>query len=179
MVTIIISKFHFFQVQRKLFLRYTVKFYQSLLGITPKTFKPVNIYFSGDKFLSMIHSKMPVTAEHQRIIASEFVSINNRTSANSFNSHLQQRPCRYIFDNLDLNNPISLVNAKYRHFRGSSASTFTLASAAKIGFVNFYLTAEKLLYIMRRCKSISLRRCKTLLAKAIFLLSTLVFIIFA
>ena len=152
MITIIISKLHFFQVQRKLFLRYAVKFYQSLFGITPKTFEPVNIHFAGDKFLSMIDSQMSVTTEHQGIIASEFVGINNRTTTNSFDSHIQQRPCRYIFDNLDLNNPISLINAKYRYFTGSTASTLTLASAAKIGLIKLYFTSEKLLAIMSRCK---------------------------
>jgi len=152
MVTIIISKFHLFQVQRKLFLRYAVKFYQSLFGVTPKTFKAIYVHSSCDKLLSMIDPKMSVTAEHQSVVAFESISVNNRTSTNSFDSHIQQRPCRYVFYNFYLNYPISLVNAKYRHLRGSTTSTLALASAAKIGFINFYLTAKKLLGIMSRSK---------------------------
>ena len=152
MIKIIISKFHFFQVQRKLFLRYAVKFYQSLFGVTPKTFKPVNVHFSSYKLLTVINSKMPVAAEHQSVIASESVSVNNRTPADSFDSHIQQRPGRYIFDNFYINYAISLVDAKYRHFRGSTASTLTLASAAKIGLIKFYFSAKKFLSIMSRCE---------------------------
>ena len=63
MVMIIISKFHFFQVQKKLFLRYAMELGQTLFGVTPKSFQAVDIHFTAGKSLAMIHSQMTIPCQ--------------------------------------------------------------------------------------------------------------------
>lgn len=150
MVPIIISKFHFFQVQRKLFFRYAMELGQTLFGITPKSFQTVNIDFTAGKSLAMIHSQMAIPATHQGVITPELVRVNNRATPDSSDRHLQQTAGRDIVDDLHSDYAISLQNAKYRHFTGRSAAAFTLASAAKVAFIQFNLTAHKVLSVLRR-----------------------------
>ena len=148
----IISEFHFFQVQRKLFLRDAMKLGQPLLGITPESFQAVDIHFAAGKPLAVIYPQMSIPAAHQRIITPELIGINNRSASYHPNRHLQQSTNRDIFDDFHTHYAVSLQNAKHRHFTDGSATPLALASAAKVALVQFNLTIHKILGILRRNK---------------------------
>ena len=112
-------------------------FDQSLFGIAPEAFKAVDVHFATWKPFFMIDFQVPVTAAHQRVIASEFIGINDRPSAYGFNGEVEQGIGRDIFNHFDLYNPITLQNAEYRDFVEGPTATFAFASATKIGFVQF------------------------------------------
>ena len=144
----IISKFHFFKIQREFFFRDTMKFYKSLFSITPETFQTIDIHFTRGKSSLMVNFKMPVATKHKGIVTSKFISIYNRTTSNSLYSHLKDRLCRYIFNNLYLNFTFALKYPKNRDFIKSTSASFTLSSVIKNSLVKFYFTAKKLLGIM-------------------------------
>ena len=152
MLTVIKSKLHFLQIKGKLFLRYAVKFHQALFGITPKAFQAVNINLTAGKAFAMINTHMPIAAKHQGIITLKSVGVNKRTSPNSLNRHMQKRAGGNILDRFDLDHTVSLINAKYRHFRSCSTTAFAFASAAKIRFIKLYFTGEKLLTALGCCQ---------------------------
>ncbi len=126
----IISEFHFFQVQRKLFLRDAMELGQPLFGITPESFQAINVHLAAGKSFPVIHPQMPIPAAHQGIIAVKLVRIDDRSSPHHAKGHLQQPAGRDVFDHVYPNHAVSLQNAEYRHFTGGSTTSFALASAA-------------------------------------------------
>lgn len=91
----------------------------------------------------MIDSQIPIAAEHQRIIASEFIGIDNRASSDRFNRHLQQTLGRDIPDPFHLDDPISFQNPKNRRLPGGSTAPFALAFVSEIGFIQFDLARHE------------------------------------
>jgi len=110
---------------------------QSLFGIAPKTFKAINIDFPSRKSLGMINFQMPVSTEHERIIASKFIGIHNAPSSNSLNCKVQNRICGYIFQNVHLHDTISFQYSKHRDLISRTASSGTFSFSSKICFINF------------------------------------------
>ena len=84
----------------------------------------------------MVDFQMPISTAHQRIVASEFVGINNRAAADGFNCQIQQCSSADIFNHLDFNSAVSFQDTEYRYFVGSSTATLAFAFAAKIGFID-------------------------------------------
>lgn len=142
-MSIIIPKFHFFQVQRKSLSGDSMKFNKPLFSITPKSLKTININLTRGESLPMINLNMPVSAKHKGIIASEFISIHNRTSPYSLNSHVKQRGSSYILNNLNLDYPISLKNAKYRDFISCPSASFALSPSSKVALICLNLSTKK------------------------------------
>lgn len=65
-------------------------FYKSFFGVTPEYFESVDINFTGGEFSFMIDVQMPIATEHQRIIASKFIRINNSPSSYGLNRQGKQ-----------------------------------------------------------------------------------------
>lgn len=91
-------------------------FNQSLFGVRPKTFQAININFSQSKTLTMVDPQMPISTKHQGIIASEFIRIDNTSSSDQFNGHVQKGFGSYVWNHIDFNHAITLQNAENRHF---------------------------------------------------------------
>src|SRR5574341_2117385 len=90
-ISIIISKFHFFQVEREVFFRYPMKLNQSFFRITPEVFQTVNAHLTGCKHFAMVYPQMSLTTKHQRIIAFTGVRVNKRAASYRFNSQIKER----------------------------------------------------------------------------------------
>jgi hypothetical protein len=117
---------------------------EPFLGVTPETFQSVDVYLSvGEPFL-MVDLQVPVSATHQSVIASEFISIDNRTSSYCLEGQLQQSLCPDVLDDFDTHNAISFENTEYRHFIGSPSASFSFSSATEVGFIQFDLSAEQI-----------------------------------
>jgi hypothetical protein len=69
----------------------------------------------------MVDFQMPISTAHQRIIASEFIGINNQTAAYGFDGEIK--------------------------LRGSTTAAFAFSFAAKIGFIDLNFAIQKLLVI--------------------------------
>ena len=120
-----------------------MEFDQSLLGKTPKSFEAVNIHLARREALPMIDTKMTIATEHKGIIAPELIGINDRAATDRFDRHAEQGLSCNVFDDFDLDRPVSLQNAENRHFSGCPTAALPLATTTKIALVQFNLTPEE------------------------------------
>ena len=142
--SMIIPEFHFLEIEREFLGRDAVKLDQALFGEGPEAFQSIDVNFSARVSFFMVDSQVAIAAEHQRVIAAEFISIDDRSTTNRFDRHIQQRGRRDVFDDVDLDYAISLQNAENRDFMGSSPATFTLPLSSEVRFVHFDLAAQKI-----------------------------------
>lgn len=123
--------------------RDAMEFSESFFGKTPEAFQAIDIDFSTGEDFSMIHSEMTVSAKHQGIVSPEFVRVNDRSSADGFDSHVQQTFSGDIFHYMHLDDAVSLQDTENRDFPGRSSSSFTLTTTAEIAFIHFDLSSQK------------------------------------
>ena len=142
-MSIVIPKFHFFQVEGEFFLRDAVEFNDSFLGEAPKSLHPVDIDLTGGKELFMVDFDVAIPAEHEAVVAFEFIGIDDTASANSFHGEVEQGVCRDIVDYLDLDHPLALQDTENRHFIVCSPAPFTLSSSPEIRFIHLNFSTEQ------------------------------------
>ena len=135
-MTVVVTEFHFLQIKRELFFRYSVEFDDPFLGECPETFQAVDVHFAGREPLFMIHLKMLVSATHERVITAKLVRINDRSATHSFNGQVEQRFAGHILNGLHFDDPVTLQNAEYRHFSSRPPTSVPLALAAEIRLVH-------------------------------------------
>ena len=124
-----------------------MKLGQPFLRVAPEALQAVDINLAGGKAFAVIDSQMPVATEHQRIVASEFVGVDNRASADCFNGPIQQTLGRDIPDHLNLYDAVSLENAEDGDLPRCASTAFALASASEVGLVQLDLSVHQQLAI--------------------------------
>jgi hypothetical protein len=142
-MSIVIPEFHFFQVEGEFFLRDAVEFYDSFLGETPESLHPIDIDFTGGKELFMVDFDVAVAAEHEAVVAFEFIGIDDTAPANSFNGEVEQGVCCDIVDYLDFDHPLALQDTENRYFIVCSPASFALSSSTEIRLVHLHLSTEQ------------------------------------
>lgn len=142
-MSIIIPKLHLFQVQRKLLLGDAMKLNNPLLGITPKPLQTINIHSPRRKMPLMVNPQMPITTKHQGIITSKLIRINDGSTPDLLDGHVEQRLRRNVLDHLDSNRPIALVNAENRDFSGCPSAPLAFPSASKVSLIELNLPFKK------------------------------------
>lgn len=144
---VIVSEFHLFQVEGKLFFGDAMELGKSFFSIAPEAFKAIYIDLAGRKTLCMVYSQVPVTTEHKGIVASEFIRVDYRAALYGLDSHVQDSFGRDIFNYLDFHHAVSLEDAKDGYFASSAPATFALASSTKVGLIEFYLSVQHFLWL--------------------------------
>lgn len=142
-MSIIIPEFHFFQVEGEFFLRDAVEFYDSFLGKTPESLHPVDIDLTGGKELFVVDFDVAIPAEHEAVVAFEFIGIDDTASANSFNGEVEQGVCRDIVNYFDLNHPRALQDTENRYFIVCPPASFSLSSSTEIRLVHLNFSTEQ------------------------------------
>jgi hypothetical protein len=140
---IVISELHFFQIKRELFFGDAMVLNQSFFRITPESFHPINVNFARSKAFSMVYFEMPVPTKHQRVIALEFISINDGSPSDCLNGQVQQCFSADVLYNSNFYSAISVQNAKDRDFVGCATAPLAFPSATEIGLIEFNLPLEK------------------------------------
>lgn len=95
---------------------------ESFLDTTPKSLHAVDGDLSGREISAMVHFQMPVSAEHQAVIAFELVCVDQRAPADLLDGKPQKGLCRHIGHDIYMNRAVSLQNAEDNHFAGSASS---------------------------------------------------------
>ena len=144
LLSMIIPEFHFLEIEREFLGRDAVELDQALFGEGPEAFQSIDVNFSARVSFFMVDSQVAIAAEHQRVIAAEFIGVDDRSATDRFDRHIQQRGRRDVFDDVDLDHAISLQNAENRDFMGSSPATLTLPLSSEVRFVHFDLAAQKI-----------------------------------
>lgn len=116
---------------------------ESFLGPAPESLHAVDVDLAGREIFPMVHLQMPVAAEHEAVIASELVRVNDRPPADLLDGEPQKGLCRYIGHDIHLNQAVSLQNAKDGDLAGSASSPVAFSSAAEVGLIQFDLSAQK------------------------------------
>jgi hypothetical protein len=142
-MSIVIPEFHFFQVEGEFFLRDAVEFYDSFLGEAPESLHPIDIDLTGGKELFMVDFDMAVAAEHEAVVAFEFIGINDTASANSFHGEVEQAIGGDLGDYLDFDHPLALQDTENRYFIVCSSASFSLSSSTEIRFIHLNLSTEQ------------------------------------
>ena len=151
MFSVIISKLHFLQVKRKFLLGDTMELNDSFFCIAPKSFQAINVDLPAGKSLSMVDPEVSVPTEHERIIASESVCIDNRASSYNLNGMVKDFLCSNVSQNLDLYYTFSLKDAEHWYFASGSSPSFPFSSSSKIGLIGFDFPLEKQVTISTVC----------------------------
>ena len=133
----IIPKFHFFQVKREPFLGDAMELDNAFFGITPESFNAIDIDFPVAKMLTMVNVDMPVTTEHERIIALELVRVNDTTTPDHLDRQIEQGFSSDVLNGLHMDATVSLEDAEYRNLISRPTAAFAFASAPKVGLVQF------------------------------------------
>jgi len=121
---------------------------QPLLGPTPESLQAVDVDLAGGEVLLVVHLQVPVSAEHEAIVASELVCVNDTASTDLLDGELQQRSGRDIRNDADVNQAITLQDAEDRHFAGRSPAPIAFAPASEVGLIELDLAAQQTLSIL-------------------------------
>lgn len=120
-------------------------FYKSFFGVTPESLDSVDINFTGGEFSFMIDGQMSISTEHQRIIASKFIRINNGPSSYGLNGQGKQSFSTNILNHFNLDNPVPFQNAKYGNFVKCASASLAFSSATKVSLIKLNLTVKELM----------------------------------
>lgn len=142
-MSVIVSKLHLFEVERELLFGDPMEFGQPLFCIAPESLQSIDVDSAAAEVLSMIDSQMPISTEHQRVVPSELIGVDNTASSDFLNCGIQQRLSTDIGDNFHLHNPLSLQNAEDGHFACGSSPSSSLSSASEVGLIGFHLSVQQ------------------------------------
>jgi len=144
LLPMIIPELHLLEIKRELLGRDAVELDQPFFGEGPEAFQSIDVDFSARVSLFVIDPQMAIAAEHQRVIAPEFIGVDDRSATDRLDRHIQQRGCGDIFDDVDLDHSISLQNAENRDLMVSSPASLPLPLSSEVRFIHFDLAAQKI-----------------------------------
>ena len=113
---------------------------ESFLGIAPEAFQAVDVDLAPGEVFAVINLKVPETAEHESIVASEFIGVDDRASLNRFHREIHKGFGSDIPYHLDLHPSIPFEEAKDGDLASGSSHSFTLASSSEIRFIHLNLS---------------------------------------
>lgn len=126
---------------------YAVMFNETLLSITPEPFQAIDIDLAIGEAFRMVNPHMFIATEHERVIASEFIRVDNTAPAYHLDRMVQKGFSADISNSCYCNGAISFQNAEDRDFVESSSAPFAFASSPKVGFIQFDLPGQQLIDI--------------------------------
>ena len=142
-MTMVVTKFEFFEVEGEPAWRDAMVLDQPLFRPTPKAFEAVDVDLAIGEPGLMVHRQMSISTKHQCIIRFVFVSIYQAATPNFFRRDAKQRRGLDVRNRLDINVSITLKYPKNRDFPGRTATSLALAFAAKVRFVELDFTSKE------------------------------------
>ena len=139
----IVSELKLLEVIRESLRGDSMVFHDALLGVTPEAPQPVDIYPATRKVFPMVHAKVSVAAEHERVIALVSVRVDDASPANLLDRESQHIFCPSGGKHLHEDSPLPLQNAENRDFAGGTPSPFPFSLPTKIQFVHFDFAAKE------------------------------------
>ena len=93
----------------------------------------------------MIDFKMPISTTHQRIIAFEFIGINDGAASNRLDSQIEQSHRTDVLNNFNTNNAVPFKNTENRNFPGCPSTSITFSPASEVSLIQFDLTSKQIM----------------------------------
>jgi hypothetical protein len=89
-VTVIVFKLQFFEVEREFLWIHTVIFHQSVFCERPEPLDTIDVDVTIDELFTMIDSKMTETVRDKTVITAEFMSVNETSTFYLHDSHNEE-----------------------------------------------------------------------------------------
>ncbi len=142
-MSVIVSELHLLGIKREQLFRDAVIFDQPFFGIGPEALQAIDVDLARTEPPLMVDSEMPVTAEHQGVVTTEFVGIDDASPADHLDRQTQENLGRDIANDLDFDLALTLENAEDRDFTSRSTSPVALAPPAEVGLIRLDLASEE------------------------------------
>jgi hypothetical protein len=132
----IVSELQFLDVEGKPLGGDAMVFHDGILSITPESLHHVDVSMTAGEVFPVVHAKMTVAAEQERIVGLVPVSVDDSAPANLLDGERQYilRPGGGNNFHEDLSRP--LQDAEHRDFASGSSCAFLLSLPAEAGLVH-------------------------------------------
>jgi len=131
------SILHLFKIHRKVVLGHAPVVVQDVLGVAPKTFNAVNVVLAAVGKGTAVVEAVVLAMALERVVAAEGVGVVHRAFARVLANVRHQLLGRHLLHHFGVDTSLAFQEAQHDAFSGSAATTLTLASAAKVGVINF------------------------------------------
>ena len=88
MVPIVVSELQFFEIKREVLFRDAMVLDKPLLGPTPESLQTVDVDLAGREVLAVVHLQVPIATEHEAVIASELICVNDTSPSDLLDGEL-------------------------------------------------------------------------------------------
>ena len=121
----------------------SVVFHDAFLGVTPEALQAVDIHPATREVFPVVHAKVSVAAEHERVVALVSVRVDNASPANFLDRESQHIFCPGAGKHFHEDSSLPLQDAENRDFAGGTPSPFSFSPSSKIRFVHFDFAAKE------------------------------------
>jgi hypothetical protein len=121
---------------------------QSLLGPTPKSLQADDLDLAGGEVLLLVHLQMPVSTEHEAVVAVELGGVRHTNWTDLLKGELQQCGSREVLNGFDVSLALALQHAEDRHFAGRSPVPVAFVTASEVGLIELDLSVQPTLGIL-------------------------------
>ena len=111
-----------FQIKREGLLGDATMLDEAILGPVSEPLHSVDVQIAGREILAVVHLQMPVSAEHEAVIALEFVRVNHRSPADRPDREPQKGFRFHIGHDIHMDQTVSFQGAKARDLAGGASS---------------------------------------------------------
>jgi hypothetical protein len=138
----IVSELQLLEVIREPLRGDSVVFHDAFLGVTPEPLQAVDVHPATREVFPVVHTKVSVAAEHERVVAPIFVCVDDAPPTNFLDRESQHIFCPGAGKHFHEDSSLPLQNAENRDFAGGTPSPFPFSLSSKIRFVHFDFAAK-------------------------------------
>ena len=143
LLAMIVSELQFLEVEGEPFWGDAMVFHDAFLGITPEALQPVDVYPAAGEAFPVVHAKVSIATEHERVVDLVSVGVDDASPANLLDGEGEHIFCSGGGNHFHEDSSLPLQNAENRDFAGGSPSSFPLSLPAKIRFVHLDFAAQE------------------------------------
>jgi len=144
LVSVIVPELHLLKIEREIMSGHAMEFDQPFFRKGPEPFQGIDVDFASSESFPMINPEMPISTEHQRVVAFKPVGVDNTPSAHRLYRQTQKGPCTHISYYFNPNLSSSLYDAEYRGFPPCTSSTPAFPSSTKVGLICLNFSLQQL-----------------------------------
>ena len=117
---------------------------QMTFCLAPEVLNAIDVVaFRGSKRLGVINADMVISLHVKTVVTPKRIGVNDAVRRDAFPDDGHQRLCFGILNDLRIDLPSALQNAKNRNFPCGSATTLSFASAAEVTLIDLDFTVER------------------------------------
>lgn len=136
------SVLHLFKIHREMVLGNPAIVVEDMLGVTPKPLNAIDVVLAMIGECFAVIQPVVLAPTLQRIVAPKGIGIVDRPFSRMFPDVGHELISRNPFNHLCVDHAIALQKPEYNAFSRRTPAALALAPAAKVCFVNLYLSLE-------------------------------------